>query len=186
MISPGMNTLAALAVCMGALAGCSEQVEAPEPLKLTREAIGHYCNMIVADHPGPKAQIHEKGRPKPLWFSSVRDGLAYMTLPGEAQRVVAFYVHDMSRADNWETPPDDGIWIKASEAVYVIGSTKRGGMGAREAVPFKSLGEAQPFAAKYGGKAVSYAEIPKAYILGDDNDHTPGSVQIDGHKKHGG
>ena len=186
MISPGVNILAALAVCMGALAGCSEQVETPEPLKLTREAIGHYCNMIVADHPGPKAQIHEKGRAKPLWFSSVRDGLAYMTLPGEAQRVVAFYVHDMSRADNWEAPPDDGVWIKASDAVYVIGSKKRGGMGARETVPFKSREGAQSFAAEFGGKAVSYAEIPKAYILGDDKDHTPGSVQMEGHKEHGG
>lgn len=180
------KVLAVLVLSIGTLAGCTEEVATPEPLKLTRDAIGHYCNMIVADHPGPKAQIHEKDRPKPLWFSSVRDGLAYMTLPGEAQRVVAFYVHDMSRAENWERPPDDGIWIKASDAIYVIGSTRRGGMGARETVPFKSREDAETFAAKFGGQAVTYAEIPKPYIVGDDNDHTPASVKMEGHKHHGG
>ena len=76
----------ALALFLAGLAGCNEQVSQPDPVKLTREAIGNYCNMIVADHPGPKIQVHEKGRSDPVWFSSVRDGLAYLSLPGEAHK----------------------------------------------------------------------------------------------------
>lgn len=42
------------------LAACDngeQQAAKPAPQELTREAIGHYCNMIVADHHGPKAQL---------------------------------------------------------------------------------------------------------------------------------
>ena len=155
------------------LAGCGEDVPIPEPEALTREAIGEYCNMIVADHPGPKAQVFEKGRKKPVWFSSVRDALAYLALFGEAQRPLAVYVHDMGRATRYEKPPDDGIWVQAKDAVYVIGSRKRGGMGARETVPFASRARAKAFAAKHGGKVVAYSDIPRDYIIGDSDDYGP-------------
>lgn len=173
-----------LTICLMAVTACNEEVVAPQPQKLTREGIGHYCNMIVIDHPGPKAQVHEKGQAKPLWFSSVRDGLAYLALPGEAQRVTAFYVHDMGRAESWKKPQDDGIWINATEAFYVIGSKKRGGMGAMEAAPFKDRAKADAFAAEFGGNVVAYSEIPEAYILGDGQDHAPATVQKNEHHGH--
>lgn len=166
--------------------GCNEQVTMPKPAKLTRDAIGHYCNMIVVDHPGPKAQIREKDRSKPLWFSSVRDGLAYLALPGEAQSPVAVYVHDMGRANSWERPQHDGIWIKASDAVYVIGSSRRGGMGVQEAVPFKDSDRARGFVAQYGGRLVTYDEIPSSYVLGDHHDHEAAIAQEHSHSGHGG
>lgn len=174
-----------IAICLMALTACNEEVAVPEPQKLTRDAFGHYCNMIVVDHPGPKAQVHEKGQERALWFSSVCDGLAYLALPGEAQRVTAFYVHDMGRADSWARPQDDGIWIPATEAFYVIGSKKRGGMGALEAAPFKERAKAEAFAAEFGGKVVAYAEIPEDYILGDGNDHSPATSDHDEHHGHG-
>lgn len=149
------------------LSACQEDVVVPDPVKLTREAEGFYCNMIVIDHPGPKAQVFEKDRQQAIWFTSVRDALAYNILPGEAQHVQAMYVHDMGRASSWEKPQTDGIWIKAVEAYYVIESNKRGGMGARETVPFRDLGQAEEFVRKFGGRVVSYTEIPKDYILGD-------------------
>lgn len=167
------------------LAGCRQEVAAPDPHKLTRDSIGHYCNMIVADHPGPKIQIHEKNKPQPVWFSSVRDGLAYLRLPGEAERVTAVYVHDMGRAQSWEKPQNDGIWIKASEAVYVIGSKRRGGMGAEEAVPFLERKDAQSFANKYGGQLVGFQDIPHNYILGDHGDHAPAANHEAKHSGHG-
>ena len=173
-----------LSFCLLAVTACNEEVAAPQPQKLTREGIGHYCNMIVADHPGPKAQVHEKGQEKPIWFSSVRDGLAYLALPGEAQRVTAIYVHDMGRADSWQKPQDDGIWIDATKAFYVIGSKKRGGMGAMEAAPFEDRTKADAFAAEFGGKVVVYADIPEAYILGDGKDHSPETVHKHEHQGH--
>ncbi len=174
-----------LGLCVIALTGCNEQVAAPDPAKLTRNAIGHYCNMIVADHPGPKAQVHEKGRDAPLWFSSVRDGLAYLALPGEAQKVSAIYVHDMGRATSWNEPQNTGIWIEASQAVYVIGSKKRGGMGALETIPFNNRTKAEAFARNHGGRIVDYADIPTTYILGDGADHAPATAHKTNHEAHG-
>lgn len=163
------------------LTGCREDAAVPEPTTLTRSAVGHYCNMIVVDHPGPKAQVFERDRSEPRWFSSVRDGMVYLTLPGEAQNATAVYVHDMSRAESWERPQDDGIWIKAETALYVIGSSRRGGMGAKETVPFSDQKAAEAFRRKFGGRIVSYEDIPRDYIVGDANDHRTDSPH--GHHK---
>jgi copper chaperone NosL len=133
--------------------------------------------MIIVDHPGPKAQVFEVGRGEPVWFSSVRDALFYLKLPGEAQRVSAIYVHDMGRASSWEHPQDDGIWIKAAAAIYVIGSSRRGGMGARETVPFGQKSEAEKFARRFGGSVVAFDDIPTDNILGDTGDHGSGAKQ---------
>lgn len=181
--------IALAAVILFTLAACEQASAPPEPRALTRAAVGHYCNMIVVDHSGPKAQVHESGQDEPLWFSSVRDGLAYLALPGEAQSVIATYVHDMGRTDNWDRPPDDGIWIKAQEAHYVIGSKRRGGMGAQEAVPFGTVDAAKAFIDKYGGRVVSFADIPRDYIVGDANDHrepaaSPGTATAGEHHEH--
>ncbi|MCP5081669.1 MAG: copper resistance protein CopZ [Alphaproteobacteria bacterium] len=173
------------AFCVLVLAGCKDQLVMPDPVKLTREAIGNYCNMIIADHPGPKVQIHEKGYPNPLWFSSVRDGLAYLSLPGEAQKVLAIYVHDMGLAASWAEPQDEGIWIDAQKALYVIGSAKRGGMGAKETVPFKDRTKAQQFVARHGGQIVDLKGIPSTYLIGDDGEHPVPTVPIKEHDSHG-
>jgi copper chaperone NosL len=166
-----------LVVGVAVLSGCDEKVVLPDPVRITREANGHYCKMIIVDHPGPKAQVFEVGRSEPVWFSSVRDALFYLKLPGEAQRVSAIYVHDMGRASSWEHPQDDGIWIKAAAAIYVIGSSRRGGMGARETVPFGQQSGAEKFARRFGGKIVAIDDIPINYIIGDTGDHTLGAKQ---------
>ena len=166
-----------LVVGVAVLSGCDEKVVPPDPVGLTREASGHYCQMIIVDHPGPKAQVFEVGRSEPVWFSSVRDALFYLKLPGEAQRVSAIYVHDMGRASSWERPQDDGIWIEAAAAIYVIGSSRRGGMGARETVPFGQKSEAEKFARRFGGNVVAFDDIPTDNILGDTGDHGSGAKQ---------
>jgi len=153
------------------LTACQEEVKTPDPVPLTRAAEGFYCNMIVIDHPGPKAQVFEKGRDAAIWFTSVRDALAYDILPGEAQHVLAIYVHDMGRADSWDKPQDNGIWIRAKDAFYVIDSKKRGGMGAKETIPFGDRARAGEFVAKFGGRIVIYKEIPPDYILGDEGEY---------------
>ncbi len=136
----------------------------PKPVELTRDDISHFGRMIVENHKGPKGQIHLKDRRKPLWFSSVRDTIAFTMLPGESKRIAAIYVNDMARA-SWARP-EPGTWIDARAASYVIGSRRRGGMGAPEAVPFAKRDAAAKFAAKYGGRIVDFASIPRDYILG--------------------
>jgi copper chaperone NosL len=149
------------------LPACGEEqkAEAPLPQELTREAIGYYCNMIVQDHPGPKGQIFLSDRPDPIWFSSVRDTIAFTLLREEAKNITAIYVNDMSRAV-WEAP-EAGTWIKVEGAWYVIGSERRGGMGAPEAVPFSTQSTAEAFAARHGGEIVAFADIPADAILGE-------------------
>ena len=164
------------------LTGCgeSEQAAKPAPQDLTREAIGHYCNMIVADHLGPKAQIFLRTRAEPVWFTQVRDAIAFTLLPDEPKNLAAVYVNDMARAD-WDRP-EPGTWIEAREAVYVIGSARRGGMGALEAVPFGDPEAAHAFAARHGGRVVAYADIPVDYILSSDDDD--GEAAHDGSRNH--
>jgi len=167
---------ALLVVTLAACGDSDEIVEAPAPDDLTREAIGYYCNMIVADHTGPKGQIHVEEREEPVWFSSVRDTIAFTMLPEEPKRLTAIYVNDMGRAD-WSGPAND-TWIDARTAWYVIGSDKRGGMGALEIVPFSQSDAAHTFAMKNGGKVVDWAGIPESMVLvsddeaGDMGDHT--------------
>lgn len=148
------------------LFGCEEnesKVAKPDPQELTREAIGYYCNMIVADHEGPKAQIYLSGQDEPIWFSSVRDAIAFTLLPEEPKNVSAIYVNDMTRA-TWSAPEQD-TWIDAAKAHYVIHSDRRGGMGAREAVPFGDIASAESFKDRHGGVIVSLSDIPSDYIL---------------------
>lgn len=152
------------------LSGCGSETPIPGPRVLTRDSNGFYCNMIIVDHPGPKAQVFEKDHDKPYWFPSVRDALAYVMLPGEAQRILAFYVHDMGRAKSWKTPQNDGIWIKAEDAFFVLDSKRRGGMGARETIPFMDRAAAKSFVSKYGGRIASYSSIPQDYVLGVEDD----------------
>jgi copper chaperone NosL len=71
----------------------------------------------------------------------------------------------MSKAKNWEQP-EPGTWIDAHAAWFVIGSSRVGGMGLPEAVPFGIEADATAFAAANGGRIVRLAEIPADYVLG--------------------
>lgn len=150
-----------------AVTACSDDVavEIPQPQTLTREAIGYFCGMIIADHAGPKGQVILQGKTEALWFSSVRDTLAFTRLPEETDPVSAIYVTDMNRATSWEKPGNDA-WIDIQGAVFVVGSSQRGGMGAPEVVPFSDRGEAEAFAAEFGGAVLTLDEVPDEALLG--------------------
>ena len=68
----------------------------------------------------------------------------------------------------------------------MIGSRKRGGMGAAEAVPFKGAEAAKAFAAKFGGRLVAFDKIPRKYILGEAGTAPSYGADGDGHMSHGG
>ena len=160
-----MRSLAAALLLLGvALAGCGEAEQAkPAPRSWDEDAVGYYCNMVVVEHKGPKAQIFLSGREDPLWFTSVRDGIAFSRAKDEPGRILAFYVNDMGSTD-WDRPSDRS-WIDAETAWYVIGSRRRGGMGMPEAVPFADRDKAEAFARTYGGRVVRLDDIPDDYIF---------------------
>ncbi|SEK03085.1 copper chaperone NosL [Cribrihabitans marinus] len=158
-----MRRLALIALI--ALAACKEEVaEAPPPAALTEAALSYFCQMNVAEHGGPKGQIHLKGHPQPLFFAQVRDMLAYLKSPERDAEITAIYVSDMGRADSWDHPGPDN-WTEAANAIYVVEAGVRGGMGAPEIVPFADAGAAQSFIGAYGGRALPMTEIPDDAVL---------------------
>lgn len=194
----GRVTWAAIGLAMLMLAACDKTAPAappPAPAEVSDEATGYYCGMLLADHEGPKGQIHLASRNGPIWFSSVRDTIAFLRLPEEAKDVVAVYVNDMGKARHWDQP-ETGTWVDARVAWFVVDSSMRGGMGAPEAVPFATEPAAESFRAKHGGQLVRLDDIPDAYVLGpvdltssmpgaaDAGDDTPAGTHrpADGHE----
>jgi copper chaperone NosL len=164
-----LKTSVVLGLVLLALTACGpdEVAEVPKPVDLTLDATGHFCNMTILDHPGPKAHAFVKGSNAPFWFTSARDAIAFSMLPESAKSVAVIYVTDMATVDHWEET-SKGKWIEARAAWYVIDSTKRGGMGAAEAVPFGNQKAAQEFAANFGGEVVDYDNVPRSYVLDAD------------------
>jgi copper chaperone NosL len=174
----GRLMMTVLAVLLLSACGEDDQplaAKAPAPKPLTRDAIGYYCNMIVADHLGPKGQVLISGRAQPVWFSSARDTIAFTLLPEEPKNIAAIYVNDMGRA-SWDHPEAD-TWIDARKAWYVIGSKRAGGMGAPEAVPFAAKPDAESFAHRYGGQTVAFADVPGDYVLEDASQSMHANMQ---------
>lgn len=172
-------------------AGCQDQQSTvvPQAVTMTEEALGHYCQMNLTEHEGPKAQIHLARHEHPIWFSQVRDAIAFTRLPEETDEVSAIYVSDMGKAESW-ADPGIGNWVDANTAWFVIGSDMRGGMGAPEAVPFGEEADANAFAKGNGGTIVRLGGIPDEYVLAPveiapmstDHRNTPNYVD----SRHGG
>ncbi|TCS63992.1 nitrous oxide reductase accessory protein NosL [Varunaivibrio sulfuroxidans] len=168
-----------LLVALG-LGACGDNTPAPKPppRELTRAANGNYCNMIVIDHLGPKAQVFVSNRNDPLWFPSVRDAMFYRLLPEDDSTVIAIYVNDMT-GQNWDHP-DPKSWVDADKAWYVINSNKVGGMGAPEAVPFATRNAAVDFSRRHGGDVRRLKEIPSSYFLDPVDTPVPGAPSVPG------
>ncbi len=162
----------ALGLLLGGCDDAQEEAARPVPQELTREALGHYDRMVVIDHDGPKAQIWLESRDDPIWFSSVRDAVAFHLLPEEPRDIAAIYVSDMAQAESW-AQPGPGTWIEAREALFVVGSDRRGGMGAEEPVPFGTPEAAEDFANAHGGRIVPFDEVPEDYVLGATAEPAP-------------
>jgi len=166
----------AAVILVAGLSGCSEEQsdENVMPSELTSDATGYYCNMTVLDHEGPKGQIKLTGQSEAIWFSSARDTIAFTRLAEEAKNIAAIFVTDMSAEKAWS---NDGPrkWIDGKSAFYVSGSSRTGGMGAPEQVPFASKAAAGKFMQKYGGHVATFSEIPDSAVLGP--------VEMDGASK---
>ncbi len=168
-----------------ALSACNEADTSvtPKPVALTEDAVGHYCQMTVLHHPGPKAQVHLSGHENPLFFTQIRDAIAYQRMPEKSAAITAIYVNDMGTAKTWEHPGNTN-WITAKSAFYVTGSSKRGGMGAPEIVPFALKSDAADFAGKHGGKVIGYTDITDQMVLSPVEIEIPKPVENTGHQQH--
>jgi copper chaperone NosL len=72
----------------------------PGRLPHTPETLGHFCQMNLLQHDGPKGQVHLDGLPgAPLYVSQVSDLVTDQRLPEHSNTVLAICVSDMG-ADN--------------------------------------------------------------------------------------
>lgn len=164
-----------VAVCL--LAACRDAAAIPQPVSLTAEAVGYFCQMNILDHGGPKAQVHLDTHPgKPLFFSQVRDALVYLRMQEKDGQVQGAYVTDMGAGD-WNRPASLP-WIAADSAFYVVGGSRLGGMDQPETVPFATAEAARGFSARHGGQVLRLSEIPASLLdtapvagLEDDSDY---------------
>ncbi|MDP2029081.1 MAG: nitrous oxide reductase accessory protein NosL [Thiobacillus sp.] len=152
------------------LAGCgqSETATTVAPLEIGQGTSCSLDGMLLADYPGPKAQIHYAGQAEPEFFCDTVE-MFHMVLNPEQVRVVrGLFVQDMGRAD-WDQPRDH--WIDAKNAYYVYGSKRQGSMGPTIA-SFALETDAAKFAVEYGGKIYRFADV------------TPDMVVLDGGATH--
>lgn len=153
----GFAALAALSTA-GLLSGCGDKAAEQTsltPVEIDRSTSCELDGMLLADYPGPKAQIHYAGQDKPSFFCDTVE-LFNTLLAGEQVRPIrAVYVQDMGQA-HWEEPK--GHWIDAKSAIYVLGSKRHGSMGPTIA-SFAQEADATKFAGEHGGKVLRFGDI---------------------------
>jgi copper chaperone NosL len=140
---------AALAACQQAAPPATVAVEIDPSTTCSLDG------MILADYPGPKAQIHYEGAARPEFFCDTVEMFSIYLAPEQARKVKAVFVQDMAKA-NWDKPL--GNWIDARSAFYVQGSKRHGSMGPTFA-SFAREEDARKFAAEQGGKVLRFAEV---------------------------
>jgi len=173
-----MRTALAL-ILLIVLTACKEEVaQDVTPVALSAGAVGHFCQMQLLEHEGPKGQVHLGGLPgAPLFFSQVRDAIAYARMPEQSHEILQIWVNDMGADGASWAMPGAGNWIDADAAHYVVGAAVEGGMGAPEIVPFAARDQAIAFAAAKGGNVMPLDAIPDSAVLApagldDDADDT--------------
>ncbi|MFJ4290024.1 nitrous oxide reductase accessory protein NosL [Cupriavidus sp. NPDC089707] len=138
------------------VAACGKKPEgAAQPQEIESATACVLDGMLLADYPGPKAQIFYAGESRPQWFCDTVEMFHALRRPEQVRPVRAVFVQDMARAD-WERPR--GHWFDATTGVYVAGSGRHGSMGPTLA-SFRVESDASAFIARHGGKLMRYAEV---------------------------
>lgn len=85
-------TLSSVTIGLLILAGCQQQTKdtMPPPVAMTEEAVGHFCQMNILEHAGPKAQIHLEGLPYPLFSVRFAMALPMNACPNKTIKSVRF------------------------------------------------------------------------------------------------
>ncbi|NMM76043.1 nitrous oxide reductase accessory protein NosL [Acidovorax sp. SRB_14] len=153
-----LATTAVLSAALGwALVACDQTSQAVSlaPVEIDRATSCELDGMLLADYPGPKAQVHYAGQAQPSFFCDTVELFSTLLAGEQVRHASAIYVQDMGQAD-WEHP--SGHWTDAKAAVYVLGSKRHGSMGPTIA-SFAQEADAKRFAAEYGGKLLRFADI---------------------------
>ncbi|MDP3872553.1 MAG: nitrous oxide reductase accessory protein NosL [Methyloversatilis sp.] len=147
------------------LAACSPGGEpvALVPLEIDRSTLCVLDGMLLADYPGPKAQIHYADRAEPDFFCDTVELMSVYLKPEQVRPIRALFVQDMGKTD-WDHPQDN--WIDARAAFYVHGSSRHGSMGPTLA-SFAREADAVAFAREHGGTVLAFAQITADKVVLD-------------------
>ncbi len=146
-----------------AACGQSDTSVSLEPVAITGGTSCALDGMLLADYPGPKAQIHYAGREEPDFFCDTVEMFHIYLNPEIVQPVRGLYVQDMGSTD-WDDPREN--WIDARNAFYVLGSSRRGAMGPTLA-SFASEEAARRFAEEFGGEVLRFEEVTPDQVILD-------------------
>ncbi len=147
--------LAGLAAAL--LAGCEPAPPAKPlaPVEIDARTSCELDGMLLADYPGPKAQIRYAGQAEPTFFCDTVELFNTLLAPEQVKKIDAVWVQDMGKA-NWDQPR--GNWFDARTGLYVLGSKRHGSMGPTIA-SFSQEADAKKFVEQYGGKLLRFGEI---------------------------
>jgi copper chaperone NosL len=138
------------------LAACS-QSSGPPAREPAADAFCALDGMVLADFPGPKAQVWYDGNVGEN-YCDLMELFAQLLAPEQKRVVRAAYVQDMGAAD-WTQPK--GHWINARDAYYVAGSRKMGSMGPTFG-SFAQQRDAEAFARAEGGQVLRFGQVTLA------------------------
>lgn len=148
-----------LLACLSAalLAGCepAAPIKPLAPVEIDARTTCELDGMLLADYPGPKAQIQYAGQAEPTFFCDTVELFNTLLAPEQVKKIDAVWVQDMGKA-NWDQPR--GNWFDAKTGIYVLGSKRHGSMGPTIA-SFTQEADAKKFVEQYGGKLLRYDEI---------------------------
>jgi copper chaperone NosL len=149
--------LAGACVLLVMLGGCQGKNESavPVPVEVDARTTCSLDGMLLNDYPGPKGQLFYADASAPEFFCDTIELLHVLRAPEQVRAIKAVYVQDMAQA-NWDAP--SGHWIDARQALYVLGSKKRGSMGATLA-SFAQEADARRFIEQEGGQLLRFSEI---------------------------
>ena len=126
------------------------------PHEITRDTSCSLDGMLLADYPGPKAQIFYAGQAEPDFFCDTVEMFHVYLTPEQVRDVRGIFVQDMGKAalgrtarplDRREDPPTTSTAASA-----------KGSMGPTIA-SFALEQDAAKFVAEYGGKVYRFADI---------------------------
>lgn len=146
--------LTLLSAALGGIVGCGEK-KPRMPAALPAEARCTLCGMVLADFPGPKAELYLKGVDAAATFCSARDALSFALQPENRRRLEALYV---LAAD------DPSRWLSAADGVFVVAGRFEGAMGSEPAL-LKDQAAAERFIAQWGGRAVRWPDLVLQDVL---------------------
>lgn len=155
-----------IASSLSFLVACGEQeqqqmIQQAQAIERADEC--HLCGMLITNFSGPKGELYRKDRgDKVHKFCSTRDMFSFYLDPENKRNVTTIYVHDMSKMP-WDEP-DDGYFIDAKTAWFVVGSEKTGAMG-KTLASFSQQSDALAFAKEFGGEVIDFNQVDQASLM---------------------